>query len=206
MRQAIEAEQVGCDGVIAQGTEAGGHTGLVGTMALLPQVVDAVRIPVVAAGGLYDGRGLVAAMALGCAGVWVGTRFIACTEARGAHAYKDAILRASESDTALSRCWTGKTLRALKNPTSEQWEQSSADVKPFPQQAIAMQQAGLMGFLVPADAQREPHLSCFRQGKGCGGITRIQSCREIVDEMVAQATALLAAGVVPRPEQSGAGK
>ncbi len=93
VRHAILAEQAGCDAIIAQGTEAGGHTGAVGTMALVPQVVDNVKVPVIAAGGIYDGRGLAAALALGGEGVWVGTRFVACAEARGADAYKDAILR-----------------------------------------------------------------------------------------------------------------
>ena len=82
VRHAILAEQAGCDAVVAQGTEGGGHTGAVGAMALLPQVADAVKIPVVAAGGIFDGRGLVASLALGCDGIWVGTRFVACAEAR----------------------------------------------------------------------------------------------------------------------------
>jgi enoyl-[acyl-carrier protein] reductase II len=198
VRHAILAEQAGCDAVIAQGTEGGGHTGHVGAMALWPQVVDNVKVPVIAAGGIFDGRGIVAAMALGCEGVWVGTRFVVCSEARGAQKYKEAILRANESDTVVSRCWTGKTLRALKNPTIEQWEQHPRDIQAFPQQAIAMQQAGLMGFLFPADAERDPHLSCFPAGQGCGGITKIETCREIVDRMVAQAEEVLAAGVVPR--------
>ena len=80
VRHAILAEQAGCDAVVAQGTEGGGHTGAVGAMALLPQVADAVKIPVVAAGGIFDGRGLVASLALGCDGIWVGTRFVACAE------------------------------------------------------------------------------------------------------------------------------
>src|SRR5947209_9448912 len=86
-RRAVEA---GCDVVVAQGTEAGGHTGQVATMPLVPQIVDAVgaRVPVVAAGGIFDGRGLAAALALGADGVWVGTRFIATPEARAVNGYK----------------------------------------------------------------------------------------------------------------------
>ena len=84
VRHAIAAVEAGCDFVIAQGTEAGGHTGTVATMPLVPQIVDAVgdRVPVVAAGGIFDGRGLAAALALGADGVWLGTRFIATPEAR----------------------------------------------------------------------------------------------------------------------------
>ena len=95
----------GCDFVVAQGTEAGGHTGTVATMPLVPQIVDAVgdRVPVVAAGGIFDGRGLAAALALGADGVWIGTRFIATPEARAVPGYKDALLRTAEDGTVISR-------------------------------------------------------------------------------------------------------
>jgi enoyl-[acyl-carrier protein] reductase II len=198
VRHAILAEQAGCDAIVAQGTEAGGHIGAVGAMALLPQVADAVKIPVVAAGGIFDGRGMVAALALGCDGVWVGTRFVACAEARGAAAYKDAILRANESDTVVSRCWTGKALRALRNPTIEEWEQRPQDIQPFPLQAADMQQAGLMGFLFPEDAERDPRLTCFPAGQGCGGITNIKTSREIIEEMMSQAEATMSNGLLTR--------
>ena len=92
----------GCDLVVAQGTEAGGHTGQVATMPLVPQIVDAVgdKVPVVAAGGIFDGRGLAAALALGADGVWVGTRFIATPEARSVAGYKEALLAAGEDSDA----------------------------------------------------------------------------------------------------------
>jgi enoyl-[acyl-carrier protein] reductase II len=117
VRHAVAAVETGCDFVVAQGTEAGGHTGLVATMALVPQVVDAVgdRVPVVAAGGLYDGRGLAASLALGADGVWLGTRFIATTEAHVGPAYHDAILRLTEDGTTISRAYTGKTCRVVAN-------------------------------------------------------------------------------------------
>ena len=99
VKHARMAAEAGCDLIVAQGSEAGGHTGSVGSFALFPQAVDAVSIPVVAAGGIFDGRGLAAALAFGCAGVWVGTRFVASQEARAAEVYKQAIVRASESDT-----------------------------------------------------------------------------------------------------------
>lgn len=118
--------------IIAQGSEAGGHTGSVGAFALLPQAVDAVSIPVVAAGGVFDGRGLVAALAFGCEGVWIGTRFVASKEARAAKVYQDAILKASDSDTVVSRCWTGKTLRAIRNPTTDDWERRPKTSSPTP--------------------------------------------------------------------------
>ncbi|MGZ8734873.1 MAG: NAD(P)H-dependent flavin oxidoreductase, partial [Acidimicrobiia bacterium] len=117
VRHALTAVEAGCDFVVAQGTEAGGHTGTVATMPLVPQIVDAVgaRVPVVAAGGIFDGRGLAAALALGADGVWIGTRFIATPEARAVPGYKDALLRTAEDGTVVSRAFTGKTLRAVRN-------------------------------------------------------------------------------------------
>ena len=115
---AVRAVEAGCDLVVAQGTEAGGHTGQVATMPLVPQIVDAVgdRVPVVAAGGIFDGRGLAAALALGADGVWVGTRFIATPEARGVLGYKDAAARpAGEDETTVSRAYSGKTMRVVRN-------------------------------------------------------------------------------------------
>ena len=113
-RRAVDA---GCDIVVAQGTEAGGHTGLIATMPLVPQIVDAVgdRVPVVAAGGISDGRGLAAALTLGADGVWVGTRFIATPEARAVLGYKDALLATAEDGTTISRAYSGKTMRVVRN-------------------------------------------------------------------------------------------
>jgi enoyl-[acyl-carrier protein] reductase II len=191
VRHARMAAEAGCDLIVAQGSEAGGHTGSVGAFALLPQTVDAVPIPVVAAGGIFDGRGLAAALAFGCVGVWVGTRFVASQEARAAQVYKQAIVRAAESDTVISRCWTGKTLRAIRNATTEDWERRTSEIKPFPQQAELMAQKGLMGFLFPEMADRDPEHNCFPAGQGCGAIHEVKTCRAIVDEFVAQATAVL---------------
>ncbi|HEX6311931.1 MAG TPA: nitronate monooxygenase, partial [Acidimicrobiia bacterium] len=133
VRHAIAAVEAGCDLVVAQGTEAGGHTGTVATMPLVPQIVDAVgdRVPVVAAGGIFDGRGLAAALALGADGVWVGTRFIATPEARAAPGYKDALVATAEDGTAVSRAFTGKTLRAVRNKTTQYYEEHPEALKPF---------------------------------------------------------------------------
>jgi enoyl-[acyl-carrier protein] reductase II len=124
VRHAIAAVEAGCDIVVAQGTEAGGHTGQVATFPLVPQMVDAVggRVPVVAAGGISDGRHLAAALALGADGIWVGTRFIATPEARAVPGYKDALLRSPEDATVISRAFTGKTLRALRNSYTQYFE------------------------------------------------------------------------------------
>src|SRR5438270_10210244 len=121
-RRAVDA---GCDIVVAQGTEAGGHTGQVATMPLVPQVVDAVgdQVPVVAAGGIFDGRGLAASLALGADGVWVGTRFIATPEARSVIGYKDALIRIGEDGTTISRAFTGKTCRVVRNEYTTYFEE-----------------------------------------------------------------------------------
>ena len=136
VRHAIAAVEAGCDIVVAQGTEAGGHTGTVATMPLVPQIVDAVgdRVPVVAAGGLFDGRGLAASLALGADGVWIGTRFIATPEARSTPGYKDALLRTAEDGTVVSRAFTGKTLRAVRNKTTQYYDDHPEELRPFPEQ------------------------------------------------------------------------
>jgi enoyl-[acyl-carrier protein] reductase II len=186
---AVKAEQAGCDFVIAQGTEGGGHTGAVASVALWPQVVDAVKIPVVAAGGLYDGRGLAAALAMGCVGVWMGTRFIASTEAHAGQVYKEAIVGMSEADTVISRGWTGKTLRALKNRTSDQFEKEPA--KPFPLQVAESVQLNRLGPIAGVTENLDPETQCFAAGQGGGGIREILPCAEIVKRTLAEAEATL---------------
>src|SRR5712692_5425620 len=124
VRHAIAAVEAGCDLVVAQGTEAGGHTGTVATMPLVPQVVDAVgdRVPVAAAGGTLDGRGLAASLMLGADGVWVGPRFIATPEARSVAGYKDALVRTAEDGTVVSRAFSGKPMRVVRNQTTQHYE------------------------------------------------------------------------------------
>src|SRR5581483_5356550 len=130
-RAAVDA---GCDIVVAQGTEAGGHTGQVATMPLVPLIVDAVgdHVPVVAAGGIFDGRGLAAALALGADGVWLGTRFIATPEARAVRGYKEALVRTAEDGTVISRAYSGKTMRVVRNRYTDDWEQRPGELQKFP--------------------------------------------------------------------------
>jgi enoyl-[acyl-carrier protein] reductase II len=112
---ARKMEELGVDGLIAEGMEAGGHVGDMTTMALVPQVVDAVKIPVVAAGGIADGRGLIAAIALGASGVQVGTRFIVANECPSPPSYKQAVISASDRDTVVTGTSTGNPVRVIKN-------------------------------------------------------------------------------------------
>ncbi|HLZ21531.1 MAG TPA: nitronate monooxygenase [Ktedonobacterales bacterium] len=135
----------GVDGVVAQGSEAGGHRGtflgdmdaaLIGTLALVPQLADAVRVPVVAAGGIMDGRGLVAALALGAAGAQMGTAFLTCPES-GAHPqHKAALLAATDDATRLTRAFSGRTARALRNRFVEEMRGHEDDIAPYPAQNV----------------------------------------------------------------------
>ncbi|UAJ11813.1 NAD(P)H-dependent flavin oxidoreductase [Glacieibacterium megasporae] len=190
VRHAVKAAEAGCDVVIAQGTEAGGHTGSVASVALWPQVVDAVDVPVIAAGGLFDGRGLAAALAFGCDGVWMGTRFIASTEAHAADVYKDAIVAMSESDTVISRGFTGKTLRAIANDTTRDW--AGREPLPFMAQVANSARLNLLGPIAGVVDDVNPVTQCLAAGQGGGGITEVLSCAEIVARTIKEAEAVIA--------------
>lgn len=196
-RKAVDA---GCDLVVAQGTEAGGHTGRVATMPLVPLIADAVggQVPVVAAGGIFDGRGLVASLALGADGIWMGTRFIATPEARGVPGYKDALLRAREDATVVSRAYSGKTMRVLRSRYTDDWEARSEELQGFPAQAIRAATDG--AFHLGGDettAGVDPEVECYPAGQGVGGISELVPAGEIVRRVVAEAEAVLSG--LPRP-------
>jgi len=185
VRHAQSAEAAGCDVVVAQGTEAGGHTGKVATMALVPQTVDAVRIPVLAAGAIVDGRGLAAALALGAQGIWMGTRFIASREARAAQQFKERIMEAQGTETVVTRCYSGKPMRVITNPYVEEQERSPEAIKRFPEQLIRSAMAGVMNYV--DDAATDPHKTCMPAGQGIGGIGDILPAGEIVARVVREA-------------------
>jgi len=187
VKHAVKAEQAGCDAVICQGGEGGGHTGLVGTMPLVAQAVEAVKIPVVAAGGLYDGRGLAAALSLGAVGVWMGTRFIASAEAHAGQMYRDVIVEASDEDTVRTRSYSGKPMRVKKNPYVEDWEKRSADIQPFPQQAMLSTREGVMGGIGGQLDDLDIDRSCFAMGQSAGGVKDVLPAGEIVARIVREA-------------------
>ncbi len=195
VRHAIAAVEAGCDIVVAQGTEAGGHTGQIATMALVPQIVDEVgeRIPVVAAGGLFDGRGLAAALTLGADGVWVGTRFIATPEARAVAGYKEALLRTPEDGTTVSRAYTGKTCRVVRNKYTQEFEDEGAPPEPFPMQVIKSMQDGanhLGGDETTPDI--DPDREFWPAGQGVGAIHELVPAGELVQQFVREAEEVLA--------------
>ena len=189
VKHAIKAEQAGCDAVILQGGEGGGHTGLVGTLPLVAQAVEAVNIPVVAAGGIYDGRGLAAALSLGAVGVWMGTRFIASAEAHAAQMYKNTIVEATDTDTTRTRCYSGKPMRCRTNDYINDWESRPQDIQPFPQQAILSNQTGVIGGIggITDEAKLDPDRSCFAMGQSAGGVRDVLPVKDIVDRIVAEA-------------------
>ncbi|MEE4361981.1 MAG: nitronate monooxygenase [Pseudomonadales bacterium] len=188
---AVKAAEAGVDVVIAQGTEGGGHTGKVAGMALIPQVVDAVEIPVVAAGSIVDGRGLAVALAFGCQGVWMGTRFIASHEAHADPAYKQALISALETDTVVTRCYSGKTMRVVNNDYVRDWERRPEELQPFPQQAIASARADVMGGIGGKLVGLDPSKDCMPAGQGTGAIHEVLSCREIVERTMSEAEAVM---------------
>jgi enoyl-[acyl-carrier protein] reductase II len=193
VRHAISAVASGVDFVVAQGTEGGGHTGTVATMALVPQVVDAVgdKVPVVAAGGLYDGRGLAAALSLGADGVWVGTRFIATPEARAVNGYKETLLGTAEDGTVISRSYTGKTCRVVRNEWTNHFEQHPEELQPFPNQAIASSTAGANHLGAPSGTDVDVSKEFMPCGQGVGAIHQLIPAGEIVRSMMAEAEAMI---------------
>ena len=185
LKHAIAAEDAGCDAVVAQGTEAGGHTGLVAGMSLIPQTADAVDIPVLAAGSIIDGRGLAAALAFGAQGVWMGTRFIASEEANAAKEFKERILGAGGADTQITRCYSGKPMRVISNPYVEEQERHPENIEPFPQQMATSMRKGVFTFGKDEPADRDR--TCMPSGQGVGGIEEILPAGEIVRRVMEQA-------------------
>ena len=194
--EAEEVASAGADVVVAQGSEAGGHRStfalgslrewpLVGTMALVPVVVDAVRLPVLAAGGIMDGRGLVAALALGAQGVQLGTRFLLATESAVPANYRRLLLRAVETDTAVTDVFSGRPARGIRNAFARLVEESGARPLPYPRQGAAatdIYRASLAG---------DGDWATLFAGQGLRLARREQPAGEIVRELMAEARAVL---------------
>jgi enoyl-[acyl-carrier protein] reductase II len=192
VRHAKAAEAGGLDAVVAQGTEAGGHTGRVAGLALIPQVVDAVKIPVLAAGSIVDGRGLAAALALGAQGVWIGTRFIASVEAHAGAMYKQVIVEADDEATIVTRAYSGKPMRVFKNEYVMEWERRPQEIQPFPAQAMISHQAGVMGGIGGQMEGLDHARSAFAMGQGSGAVRDVKAAKDIVHEIVAEAEEAIA--------------
>ncbi len=187
-KTAISLAKSGVDLLVAQGHEAGGHTGKVGTMALLPSVLDAVgdNVPVLAAGGIGDGRGVAAALSMGCAGVWVGTRFLATKESGARDLIKENIVRAGADDTVVSPLHTGKPCRALTSRFHQVWNESGLTALPFPLQVIVA--SSLLSCFIKAN--KTDYVGGFA-GQISGIIRDIKPAGDVLRDMVLETVDIL---------------
>ena len=179
---AIRVERVGADAVIAEGQEGGGHIGEATTMALVPQVVDAVKIPVIAAGGIADGRGIAAAYMLGAKGVQIGTRFLVAKECTISQNYKDMILKAKDTDTVATGRSTGHPVRVLKNKLTREilaLEKQCAD----PSEIEKLGTGALRAAVKDGDVVNGSVMS----GQIAGLVNKEQTAREMIEEMFKEA-------------------
>lgn len=177
----------GIDLLVAQGHEGGGHTGRIGTMVLLPAAIDAASpVPVIAAGGIGDGRGLAAALTMGCIGAWVGTRFLATDEGGALDINKKKILQSSDEGTRVSTAYTGKTLRASYNKYHDLWAGSGLEPLPFPTQ-IVISSTLLAAFI---DSGKEDFVGGLA-GQVSGIIHEIKPAARVLEEMVAETIDIL---------------
>lgn len=179
-------ERVGADAVVAEGTESGGHIGQATTMTLVPQVVDAVQIPVIAAGGIGDGRGMAAAFMLGAEAVQMGTRFCVADECVIHDKYKGRILKAKDIDSEVTGRSHGHPVRGLRNKMTREYLKLEAEGASF-EQLENLTLGGLRKAVVEGDTDNGSVLA----GQIAGMITKRQSCQEIVDEVLDQAERLL---------------
>jgi enoyl-[acyl-carrier protein] reductase II len=168
-------EKAGVDGIIAEGTEAGGHIGELTTMVLIPQIVDAVSIPVVAAGGIADSRGAVAAFALGADGIQVGTRFICSDECIAHENYKQAVLKAKDRDAVVTGRTTGAPVRALKNKLTREYERLEKSGASFDEiEALGV------GGLRRAFQEGDVEMGSLMAGQSAAMVQKIEPCADII--------------------------
>jgi len=181
VKQAVSHKEAGLDFVVAQGGEGGGHTGEIGSIVLWPQIADAIApLPMLAAGGVGNGRQMLAAMSAGAAGVWTGSLWLTVEEAAGQPAQKQSYLNASSEDTIRSRAWTGKPARLIKNAWTDAWD---AKETPAP---LGMP----MQFMVSADARRRTEMYAGVEktqdvamnpvGQVIGQLNQVESCRDVI--------------------------
>lgn len=186
-KNAKRMAQSGVDLLVAQGHEGGGHTGRIGTMALLPAAIDAASpVPVLAAGGIGDGRGVAASLAMGCIGVWIGTRFLATDEGGALPVNKQRIISSTDEDTRVSPAYTGKTLRASYNKYHDLWAASGLDPLPFPTQ-VMVSSALLAAFI---KAKKDDYVGGLA-GQISGIINKIKPAKTVLEEIVAETVDIL---------------
>ena len=179
-------EKGGADAVVAEGTESGGHIGSATTMTLVPQVADAVKIPVIAAGGIGDGRGIAAAMMLGAQGVQMGTRFIVAEESIVHGNYKERILKAKDIDSEVTGRSTGHPIRVLRN-------QMTREYLKMEEQGVGLEELELLtlGSLRKAVMDGDVVNGSLMAGQIAGLVKKEQTCKEMIEEMMQEAEELL---------------
>ena len=197
VEEALQAEASGAHAVVAQGSEAGGHRSTfslenhpvgaqIGTMALVPQIVDAVQIPVIGAGGITDGRGLVASLALGAQAVQIGTRFVGSKES-GAHTvYKQAIFNSNEESTVVTKSFSGRPARGIKNRFIEEFEQTGIEPLPFPSQNTITKD-----IRAAAATAHNPEFMSLWAGQSTCSLIEEMGAAEIVETIIEEAKAII---------------
>lgn len=179
-------ERAGADAVVAEGMEAGGHIGFQTTMTLVPQVVDAVSIPVIAAGGIADGRGVAAAMMLGAEGVQMGTRFVTATESIVHANYKERIIKAKDIDSEVTGMSTGHPIRVLRNQMSREYLKKEKEGASFEELEYLT-----LGSLRKAVVDGDVVNGSVMAGQCAGLVKKEQTCEEIITELMSETEALL---------------
>ncbi len=184
-------EKAGADAVVAEGTESGGHIGSATTMTLVPQVADAVKIPVVAAGGIGDGRGFAAAMMLGAKAVQMGTRFIVAKESIVHANYKERVIKAKDIDSEVTGRSTGHPIRVLRNKMTREYLRMEAEGAGLEELEMLT-----LGSLRKAVMEGDVVNGSLMAGQIAGLVKKEQTCREIIEEIMAEAEAMLSADMV----------
>ena len=183
-------ERIGADAVVVEGMEAGGHIGKQTTLALVPQIVDAVDIPVIAAGGFGDGRSLAAALMLGVEAIQVGTRFVVANESNAHPNFKAAILKATDIDTVVTGTITGHPVRVLRNRLTKEYLALEKSITSQEQPDLSVLEDLGKGALRRAVVEGDVNTGSMMAGQIAGLIKKEQSCKEIIEEYVNEAKAV----------------
>ena len=191
---ALKMQAAGADAVVAEGAESGGHVGELHTMPLIPQVVDALDIPVVAAGGICDGRGAAAAFMLGADAIQVGTRFLVAKECTVHQEYKDRILKATDISTTVTGKTLGHPVRSLKSPFSKSFARMEADPQVLPEEILAFGSGALRKAVKDGDRN-----GSYMSGECAGMVNKEETAKDIVEDLILGAEKVIldfAAGLV----------
>jgi len=183
---ALKMQAIGATAIVAEGAESGGHVGELHTMPLIPQIVDAVEIPVIAAGGICDGRGVAAALMLGADGVQVGTRFLCAEECTVSQAYKDKILKASDVSTIVTGKTLGHPVRSLKTPFSKTFAKMESDPSVKPEEILAYGTGALRKAVKEGDNN-----GSYMAGECAGMVKKIEPAKDIIEDLVGGAEKLI---------------